>query len=205
MGALAGHPLTQMSEQELTSCSVGHGVPQGWLTLSGCGGGFADAAMDWVINSHNGSLTSEKAYPFFSGGGLIPGVHGTGRCNQTLAADANRVAKFSAYETTAYDEDNGGNESQMLAYMSKNGPIAITVCDHGFKHYQHGIMTGCNSACQNHVVTAVGYGHDTNTSTPYWIVKNSWNVSWGEEGYTRFEYGKNLCNIKSRGAASLRV
>merc|ERR1712113_928919 len=42
----------------------------------------------------------------------------------------------------------------------------------------------------DHAVTLVGYGHDDETGLDYWIIRNSWGESWGENGYARIQRGK---------------
>ncbi|PQQ03328.1 vignain-like [Prunus yedoensis var. nudiflora] len=66
-------------------------------------------------------------------------------------------------------------------------PVSITIDASGneFKHYQSGVFspTDCGTN-QNHAVTVVGYG-TTEDGTKYWLLKNQWGESWGENGYMK--------------------
>ena len=37
----------------------------------------------------------------------------------------------------------------------------------------------------NHAVILIGYGTDATLKKDYWLVRNSWEASWGEAGYIR--------------------
>lgn len=66
-----------------------------------------------------------------------------------------------------------------------------------FRLYSSGILS--SSACGtalDHAVTAVGYG--TSNGQNYFIIKNSWGTSWGEQGYIRIldnGAGAGICGI----------
>lgn len=46
----------------------------------------------------------------------------------------------------------------------------------------------------DHGILAIGYG--TSGGTDYWLVKNSWGMSFGENGFIRIPYGnQNECCV----------
>ncbi len=56
--------------------------------------------------------------------------------------------------------------------------------------YESGIMDITNSGfTKYHPLLLVGYGDDLKGG--YWILKNSFGISWGENGYIRVRIGMN--------------
>ena len=61
--------------------------------------------------------------------------------------------------------------------------------------YKKGVYASrlCTKTHLSHAVLIVGYGVEPKTlfskETPYWTVKNSWGLNWGEEGYFRIRRG----------------
>jgi len=60
-----------------------------------------------------------------------------------------------------------------------------------FQNYSGGVWSDTNTGCSNgaytttnHAISLVGWGYDA-TKGDYWILRNSWGTSWGENGYMR--------------------
>ncbi len=52
----------------------------------------------------------------------------------------------------------------------------------------------------NHAVLAVGYGTDPVSNMTYWTIKNSWDYSWGDEGFFKMESFVNMCGVANCNA-----
>ena len=170
--AVAGNPLTAVSEQELVACDT---------TDGGCDGGLMDDAFEWLINNRKGEIVTEASYPYASASGYSPACKSTSELN-TLPVGA----VITGYNHLEESEDT------LAAAVLKN-PVSVAVDATSFQSYRNGILTSCINRQINHGVLAVGYD-DTNVP-PYWIIKNSWGTSWGEGGYLRLAKGSNQCLI----------
>jgi len=169
---LAGNKLVALSEQQLIACDKGNGD-------HGCMGGLPSTAYGYIQKA--GGLDTEADYPLTS---TLPISFAKCKFDKSKAVAA--ISSSIAIDST---------ESQMLAWLTKNGPISIGVNAAGstWQTYKSGIVSNCKVSQPDHGVLIVGYGTGPK---PYWIVKNSWNTKWGEDGYIRLAYGSNQCNIK---------
>jgi len=78
------------------------------------------------------------------------------------------------------------DEANLLNAVAE-GPVAAYVNAAPWQSYRGGVFSGACPTQVDHAALVVGYG--TEGSTPYWILKNSWGTSWGENGYIRLKRG----------------
>ena len=99
---------------------------------------------------------------------------------------------------SAYAFVTASNVSQMKAALATQ-PLAVSIeADRRvFQSYQSGVMdsTSCGTNL-DHAVLTVGWG--TESGQDYWLVKNSWNTTWGDQGYIKLAIvdGEGICGVQ---------
>ncbi|OHT02180.1 Digestive cysteine proteinase 2 [Tritrichomonas foetus] len=172
--AIKSGQLLSFSEQNLVDCCS---------ECYGCNGGWPDKAVDHICFVQGGQLNSQKDYPY-------TGIEGTCKYDSSKAIG----------EITGYQGIWPGSEEALQEKLVSLG--VVSVCIHSgtseFMSYSGGIfdLPTCSQTFLDHAVNVVGYG--TENSVDYWIVRNTWGVEWGEEGYVRMSRNKdNQCGIAS--------
>jgi len=168
--------LVRLSEQELLDCSS-KGTGTG--TNAGCGGGSTDGTMQWMIDRNVG-LEYEEDYPYTANGAM---------CSHKKA---NEVVKISHFILIPKDED------QIAVAMMQYGVLSVCANANNWHLYERGIYNqdACIDAGLNHGVALVAYGNED--GTPYWTIRNSWGVGYGEKGHIRLVRGRGMCGIQKR-------
>ncbi|CAF2791971.1 unnamed protein product [Rotaria sp. Silwood2] len=175
-GALEGQhfaktlQLVSLSEQNLVDCS---------LLNFGCNGGNQDLAFDY-IKTHHG-VDTEWTYPYMAQ-------------RQFCQFDRKNIGA----NLTGYVRIEKHSETDLQAAIATVGPIAVSIdaSQSSFQFYSSGVYDepNCSAKRLDHAVLAVGYG--TLNSKDYYIVKNSWGVNWGSQGYILMSRNKqNQCGI----------
>lgn len=171
----------------MVDCSTGCCTIEGQSVCNqGCNGGWMWTAMNDVIGQ--GGLESESNYPY------------TGK-DGSCSFDNSKVA-VSVSNYTCLTSPNAANEDDMAAFLVANGPLSIALDATPLTWYSGGIVvpandgSTCSATALDHAVLIVGYGTDSSVG-PYWIVKNSWNMSWGEQGYFRIAKGVGACGLNT--------
>jgi cathepsin B len=91
----------------------------------------------------------------------------------------------------------------MMNEIYQNGPIeaAFTVYE-DFLAYKSGVYkhtTG--SQLGGHAIKIIGWGVENGTK--YWLIVNSWNEGWGDNGTFKILKGANHCGIENSSSAGL--
>lgn len=179
--------LLSFSEQQLVSCdNFKHGGHD-----MGCKGGLMDSAFQWI--EQNNGLCLESDYPYVSGT-----TTKSGSCLETC--DVVSKSAIHDYKDVTPNSDN----AMMTALMQQPVSIAIQADQKEFQLYKSGVFTGSCGTELDHGVLVVGYG--TENGEDYYLIKNSWSTSWGDNGYiklgrgSQYNSGAGQCGMLMQGS-----
>ncbi|XP_033030354.1 cathepsin S [Lacerta agilis] len=180
VGALEGQlklktgKLVSLSAQNLVDCSSKYGN-------HGCNGGYMEVAFQYIIG--NKGIDSEASYPYEAK---------VGTCHYDPSA---RAATCSKYVPLPF-----GDEAALKDAVANIGPVSVGINASlkSFFLYKRGVYDDPQcSQYINHGVVVIGYG--TEEGKEYWLVKNSWGTSFGDEGFIKIARNHgNRCGIASQ-------
>jgi len=86
-----------------------------------------------------------------------------------------------------------------------HGTVTVTIeADRSvFQQYRSGVLDDPACGTQlDHAVSAVGYGSEGGKD--YYIVRNSWSASWGDQGYIKIAAvdGNGICGIQMQSVTA---
>ncbi|CAH8298951.1 unnamed protein product [Eruca vesicaria subsp. sativa] len=172
--------LTKISQGNLVSLSAQQLIDCDRERDHGCKGGSMRYAFKYIVS--NKGIASDQSYPYQMKDGIC-------RSNVTPAM---QISGFNAVPTN--------NESALLEAVSIQ-PISVGLAARkdSFIHYSSGVYNdGDCGTDMNHAVTLVGYGRSPE-GIKYWLAKNSWGKSWGENGFIRLrrdvEWPYGMCGV----------
>ncbi|XP_077553626.1 cathepsin B-like [Haemaphysalis longicornis] len=202
-----GKVQVNISAEDLLTCCSSCGY--------GCNGGHPELA--WEYYNEQGIVTGglygsdDGCQPYYfppcahSAKSKLPpctGVKPTPKCLRTCR---------KGYETT-YTEDKhfaqtvystSPDEEQIKTEIFKNGPVEASFTVFAdFPSYKSGVyQRHSDEALGGHSIKILGWG--TENGTPYWLVANSWNPDWGDNGYFKILRGQYECGIEEEVLAGI--
>jgi C1A family cysteine protease len=153
----------------------------------GCLGGWPDDALAY---SEEHGVAAESDYPYQG--------NESGVCKMNLDDAYERVA-VAARADVFYELRAHGSDAELRAGLWQYGPLSVAIdASSLFEAYTGGVLndTECATRYPNHAVLLVGYSGTNGSADDYWIIKNSWGKSWGEEGFIRLSASTpNACAV----------
>lgn len=172
--AIASGSLPNLAEQELVDCAGSYGN-------MGCNGGLMTSAFEYIKAS--GGLCTTAEYPYTAADGSCK----ASKCSHKIGA-------ISGYNTLS------GEKDFTSALATTVISIAVGASSMGWQFYSSGILTASQCDAQiDHGVAIVASG--SQAGQDYWVVRNSWGVSWGQDGYIWLAANQNTCGLDNNYAS----
>lgn len=184
-----------LSENDLLSCC-------GFECGDGCNGGYPLRAWQYFVRS--GVVTTECDPYFDEAGCQHPGcdpLYPTPECVKECK-DKNEWAGAKHYASSAYRV--GSDPYDIMAEIYTNGPVEVSfLVFEDFAVYKSGVYEFVSGDyLGGHAVKLIGWG-TTEEGVDYWLLANSWNRQWGQDGFFQIKRGGNECGIEGNVVAGM--
>ncbi|EFA01289.1 cathepsin B [Tribolium castaneum] len=198
----------RLSADDLVSCCYSCGM--------GCNGGFPGAAWHYWVNKgivSGGSFGSNQGCRPYE---IAPCEHHVNGTRPPCTGDDNKTPSCKqqcekGYNVPYKKDKNFGKEAysissevqQIQKEIMTNGPVegAFEVYE-DLLSYKKGVYQHVKGeALGGHAIRILGWG--TEKGTPYWLIANSWNSDWGDNGTFKILRGEDHCGIESSIVAGI--
>ncbi|MFA4948913.1 MAG: C1 family peptidase, partial [Candidatus Krumholzibacteriia bacterium] len=158
--------LEDLSEQQVVDCNLWGGD---------CSGGWVPGALDLFMAP---GCVGELCYPYEALDGKL--------CRQDQCEVLSMISDYNPVS----------NSVDAIKTALQTGPVscAFTVID-DFYNYTSGCYQSVSTVSPNHAILIIGWDDNQCAGQGAWIIKNSWGLGWGMEGFGYVKYG--TCSIGS--------
>ncbi|MBI1862188.1 MAG: hypothetical protein HYR96_14840 [Deltaproteobacteria bacterium] len=165
-------PIPSFAQQELISICGNTG--------GSCNGGFF-TAFNYALGRSGPGLPMDRDLPY----------HGyTTYCDKTVKKEPRGYAWAYVGSRTS---TSGATIDQMKEALLQYGTLSVTV--HAFNTSGPNVYTSCAAGWTNHMVNIEGWVDDPRyNGGGYWIMRNSWGLTFGDQGYAKVAYKDAIGN-----------
>jgi cathepsin B len=207
--ASKGADKSHLSAEDVTSCCTGMD--------NGCGGGIPSSVYQYYKNTgivtggNYGDKSMCYSYQIPPCAHHINSTHYQPCKEESTPACADKCVDNGADWTkdkrhgadggySVCKQGSGSCADQMMQEIYQNGPITGMFFVHqSLLSYKSGVYSAGwfwkDPMLGGHAIKIMGYG--TEDGTPYWLVANSWNTEWGDQGYFKIKRGDDNCQIEN--------
>lgn len=155
------------SEQYIVDCAT-HSQ---FGDIGTCDGGYTPLVYDWL--AEKGAVLESE----------VPYLNKNGQCDAKLKPK-HKIAAWGFVNENKLQPD----VEEIKAALCKYGPVSSSVfVTQAFSAYTKGVFDEGAAGQPNHAVVIAGWDDKRGA----WLVRNSWDTWWGEDGYIWVKYGSN--------------
>jgi len=156
-----------LSPEDLVSCD---------RTNFGCNGG--NLATEWKYMENKGIVT-DSCFPYTAGAGK----------EATCASSCVDGSKYQKYTCESDSTVKATSVKEIQSEIYANGPMETGFNVYAdFMNYKSGVYYHVSGALEGgHAVKIVGWGSEDGLD--YWLCANSWNTTWGIDGFFKIKQG----------------